>query len=393
MFNDEQNFVHGPRQSYENLTHFNIYHPISQPIYNASYNVNVQHNFIYPSGSTYDNADNDSMPKIAVEKRQSDEKDIENFLLELQQFNDTSDNRYVRKTSKIAISKSAIASAYKLNEQLKAICAELKDNSNIAEEEWQIKIDACNSAKAEITKLLEPIKDPNLLNRLIKDLEKRKKKRAREKLKKEKWKNEKLLRIEKRARLHAEIDLWIRKEQAVIEKEIQDENLRKDADMILSDVRAKRSDARKYLGLLQELQNLRNIKANIARARGEHLSSAVDEAFNNIIEKLTEQWSTLDREYSIEEQGLKLMLKTDNEKRIEKQKKCLFDEWENILFGRKILMSDPLQLDLNSFVTVRTAWDKYISSERDASAIPIGWIMPDKPSSAAWQKSLKKEFS
>ena len=37
--------------------------------------------------------------------------------------------------------------------------------------------------------------------------------------------------------------------------------------------------------------------------------------------KLTEQWSMLDREYSTEEQGLKLMLKNDNEKRIEKQKK------------------------------------------------------------------------
>lgn len=41
----------------------------------------------------------------------------------------------------------------------------------------------------------------------------------------------------------------------------------------------------------------------------------------------------------------------------------------------------------------RTAWDKYISSDSDASPIPIGWVMPVKPSSAAWQKSLKKETS
>lgn len=127
--------------------------------------------------------------------------------------------------------------------------------------------------------------------------------------------------MERRARMHAQIDLWIRKEQAVIDKEKQEENLRKDADMVLFDVRGKKIDARKYLGLLQELRNLRNVKANIARARGEHLSSAADEAFNNIIVKLTEQWSMLDREYSTEEQGLKLMLKNDNEKRIEKQKK------------------------------------------------------------------------
>ncbi|OAD54461.1 Programmed cell death protein 7, partial [Eufriesea mexicana] len=195
--------------------------------------------------------------------------------------------------------------------------------------------------------------------------------------------------MERRARMHAQIDSWIWKEQAVIEKEKQEENLRKDADMILFDVRGKRSDARKYLGLLQELQNLRNIKANIARARGEHLSSAADKAFNNIIAKLTEQWSMLDREYSIEEQGLKLMLKKDNEERNEKQKKNLFDEWEKILFGRKII-PDQYNTDLTNFVTIRTAWDKYISTDRDASAIPIGWVMPEKPSSAAWQKCLKK---
>ncbi len=59
--------------------------------------------------------------------------------------------------------------------------------------------------------------------------------------------------------------------------------MRKDADMVLSDVRSKRNDARKYLGILQELQNLREIKANIARARGEKLSLAAEKAFNNTI--------------------------------------------------------------------------------------------------------------
>lgn len=68
--------------------------------------------------------------------------------------------------------------------------------------------------------------------------------------------------------------------------------------------------------------------------------------------KLTEQWSMLDREYSTEEQGLKLMLKNDNEKKIEKQKKNLFDEWEKVLFGRKIIF-DQYNSDLSNFVSIR----------------------------------------
>jgi len=44
-----------------------------------------------------------------------------------------------------------------------------------------------------------------------------------------------------------------------------------------------------------------------------------------------------------------------------------------------------------SFLHFSAAWDKFISSENDATTIPIGWIVPEKPSSAAWQKCLNKE--
>lgn len=387
MFNN-QSCLEDPTQSYRDPC-YNMYYSMNQSIYNANYNINVYQNYIYSVDTS--NSEN-STSIINLGRRQADENDIENFLLEVNQPNSIKNQRNTCRKSKIAITKNAITSAYKLNEKLKIICAELKDSQHLTEEEWQQKISICNTAKEEIVKLLEPIRDQCFLNQLKKDLEKRKKKRLRERIKKEKWQNEKLMKMERRKSIHAQIDSWIRKEQAVIEKEKQEENLRKDADMILFDVRGKRTDARKYLGLLQELRNLRNVKANIARARGEHLSSASDKAFNNIIAKLIEQWSMLDREYSIEEQNLRLMLKNDNEERIEKQKKSLFDEWEKILFGTKVI-SDQYDTDFTKLITMRTAWDKYISTNSDASAIPIGWIIPHKPSSAAWQKCLKKEIS
>lgn len=278
MFNN-QSRLEDATQSCRNSC-YNMSYPIDQSIYNANYNMNVYQNIVY-SVAISDNENATSV--INLGRRQADERDIENFLLEIDQSNNINDQRNTYKKSKIAITKNAITSAYKLNEKLKVICAELKNSQHLTEEEWQQKISICNAAKEEIVKLLEPIRDQNFCNQLKKDLERRKKKRLREKMKKEKWKNEKLMRMERRAKMHAQIDSWIRKEQAVIEKEKQEENLRKDADMILFDVRGKRTDARKYLGLLQELRNLRNVKANIARARGEHLSSAADKAFNNII--------------------------------------------------------------------------------------------------------------
>lgn len=383
MFND-QSSVEASAQNCGD-PRYNMYHP-NQSMYNANC-------YVYPFGASFNDASKNTSPIRTAEERQVDEKNIENFILEAEQANDTNIQKNVRKKSKIAIAKDAIMSAHKLNEKLRMICAEIKADRNMTEEEWQQKMNICNAAKDEIVKLLEPIRDQNFFKQLKRNLERRRRKRLREKVKREQWRKEKVMRMERRARMHAQIDSWIRKEQAVIEKEKQEENLRKDADMILSDVRGKRSDARKYLGLLLELRNLRNVKANIARARGEHLSSAADKAFNNIIAKLIEQWSTLDREYSIEEQGLKLMLKTDNEERIEKQKRSLFDEWENVLFGKRLVMADQYNTDLANFTTIRTAWDKYINPDGDASAIPVGWVMPDKPSSAAWQKCLRKEIS
>ncbi|XP_018405796.1 PREDICTED: uncharacterized protein LOC108782122 isoform X1 [Cyphomyrmex costatus] len=386
-----QFFQQDTGQTYQNV-HFNMYYPINQQpfSYNVNYGGNIYYN--YPSHVTCDNSTVNNATSIdRIRTRQEDEKAIEQFL---QQTDSTVPvKRKPKDPFKIADAKSALMSVARLNKQLEVVCAELQNNLDLPEEEWQEKVSACNAAKYEICKILKTIKDANFLNKIKKDLEKRKTKRLRERLRRKEWKKENLMKEERRARLHAEADVWIRKEQAVIEREKQEENLRKDADMVLSDVRSKRNDTRKYLGILQELQNLREIKANIARARGEKLSLAAGKAFNNTIAKLIEQWTTLDREYAIEEQELKLMLKTDNEKRIEKQTKNLFDDWENVLFGTSILAAKQSYKDIDSFISIRAAWDKFISSENDATTIPIGWIVPERPSSAAWQTCLNKETS
>lgn len=61
----------------------------------------------------------------------------------------------------------------------------------------------------------------------------------------------------------------------------------------------------------------------------------------------------MDREYAVEEQELKHMLKTDNEKRIEKQKKNLYDDWENVLFGSSISTTEYYHRDVNNFIMIR----------------------------------------
>lgn len=272
-------------QSYENV-HFNMYYPITQQpfAYDTNYSRNMHYN-IYPSHVTCDNSTvSNAMSIDRIRVQQEDEKTIEQFLQETKSQVPIKNKQ--KDQCKIATIKNTLISTVKLNKKLEAICMELKDNVNLPEAEWQEKVNACNVIKHEICEILKTLKETNFLNKVKKDLKKRKKKRMRERLRREKWKKEKLIKEERKIRMHAEADSWIRKEQAVVEREKQEQNLRKDADMILSDVRSKRNDARKYLGILQELQNLRKIKVNIARARGENLSLAADEAFNNTISNI-----------------------------------------------------------------------------------------------------------
>lgn len=69
--------------------------------------------------------------------------------------------------------------------------------------------------------------------------------------------------------------------------------------------------------------------------------------------KLVEHWTALDREYSFEEQGLKLMIQTDNEKKEETKKMHTFNNWEQILFGQRLQKNAFLQNNFLNFVTIR----------------------------------------
>ncbi|KAG8035759.1 hypothetical protein G9C98_001415 [Cotesia typhae] len=332
---------------------------------------------------------------IDVNQRMRDTEFINNFIdknydLKL----DKKLNNVRDSNKKIGITqiKSLLSSINKLNSNLKNTISQLeKDKTNLEINEWNEKLKQCWKTKVEIENLSLTLHNNDIICKLKELIDKRKKKRIREKKLRLKWKAKKSQENEKIAQSHSVIDAWIRDKLDVIQREKQEKDLRKDADMVLSDIRGKRYDARKYLSLLNELKNLRKVKSANARARGEKLSIAADQSFENIIVQLIEQWSKLDSEYSIEERGLKLMLQTDSEKVIKRQKKNNFDDWEIAIFGRKLSsVNNGIRNDLNKFVMIRVMWDRYINYQGEGRRIPIGWVMPELPSSAAWQKCLRK---
>lgn len=229
----------------------------------------------------------------AVEIREQDENMIENFLKDNEKIENLKKEKDKEDTAfRIVDTRNMATDVYKLIKELKESLAELRENGDMTETEWRTKIEITEHKKLEINKVLDKLENVELLKKVKASLDKRKKKRLREKKQRALRKIEKQSANERRIELHARADAWIKDKQNIIEKEKQELSMRKDADIVLAEVRGKRNDARKFLAMLQELGNLRRIKVNIARARGENLSTAADKAFTNIIGDLFEKNQT-----------------------------------------------------------------------------------------------------
>lgn len=373
MFN--YNYPPGPNPGYSGFP-FPPPFPINYP-----QNFLPPQNFI-PTLNPSSFQENFQKPSINLLTRKRDTEFINNFIDN--EGNPCQLKNTEKELPKISEINDAVRIIYTLNQSIKSICTEMK-YKNLPDNEWQTKMEIAKNLKNQVETLSIMFEDEKFMETMKSKLSKRKKKRLREKRKRDALRNE---IKERRERLNVEIDNWIKKKQNLIEREKQEEILRKDADIVLSDVRGKRSDAKKFSSLLKEMQNFRNVKVKIARARGENFPQAADQAFNNIIGKLVEHWTALDREYSLEEQGLKLMIQTDNERKEETKKMHAFNNWEQIIFGQRLPKNAFLQNNLLNFVTIRTMWDKFYDT--NGKPIPMGWVVPVPPSSAAWQTLLKK---
>lgn len=197
--------------------------------------------------------------------------------------------------------------------------------------------------------------------------------------------------MQKKKEENNRIDNWIKENRAKIGKEVEETKLRKEADLILEEVKLKRSESKKYLEILQELRNLRKVMVGIAKSRGEIVASEAETVFENVMDKLLQPWVVLDKEYALEEKGLKLMIKENLQEYASRSSKNAYNDWMVALFQDQKLTNRLKKMDINTFKQIRSSWDRYLSPE-EGSEIPIGWVVPCRASSAAWNKLLQKKY-
>ncbi|XP_060522000.1 programmed cell death protein 7-like [Cylas formicarius] len=300
--------------------------------------------------------------------------------------------------------KTSLRDCLLLLEKLSKVHSELEANvSTMSSIEWKQRTVEIGVLKDEFTKLMCKFDNPEVMRYLKTSVLTRKKKRQSHKKQKTLRRLQHTKELEDRNKLHKEIDHWLLSMHDELEKIKMEENMQKEADLVLSEVTKKKSDARKQLSLIIGLVKLRTVRENVAIQRGERPSLEDKKAFNITTEKLVKMWEASLKTYSTEEQGLKLMLEknaTEDSKaaRLAKERK-LVEEWKTVLFGssHSISSTNPTywaltaaERDMETFVAIRKSWDTFLVPPKNESGskIPVGWVLPNFTPSQSWSQYL-----
>ncbi|KAJ8961955.1 hypothetical protein NQ314_005857 [Rhamnusium bicolor] len=291
-----------------------------------------------------------------------------------------------------------------LLEKLTKTQQDLEDNVHkMSSTNWKQRTIEIGVIKDQFTKLISRFENGETIFSLKRTVDKRKKKRLNAKKRRQFWRQKLIEEDENRNKLHKGIDQWLRSMKEEAEKVKMEEDMTKDADCVLAEVTKKKSDARRQLSLISSLTKLRSVRDQIATQRGEQVSLEDRQAFNVISEKLIKMWESSLKTYTIEEQGLRLMIEktaVEDSKmaRIAKERKLL-EEWHNIFFGPRHFLPQgnpsywaltAAERDIETFIAIRRSWDTFLvpPTNEMGSKIPVGWVLPDSNASENWTKYL-----
>lgn len=282
-------------------------------------------------------------------------------------------------------------------EELDSLQVDLKINCHdLSPSCWRKKWDHIKKVQAEISICLDNLHDPATLDALKMTLQKRKKKRLRERRQRALHKEALRESHIRRQQLHQNIDTWLKNMQELVEEAKRDESLKHEADQVLSEVTRKKSEAQRQINMLAALQKLRRVRAQMATHRGERVDAESGLRFVRVTEHLVKLWEDQLKGYEIEEQGLRVMLDeavVERTKSEISQDKQILTEWKTLLFGKQETYSsfyNAAEQDVDAFIAIRHSWDKFMASPGVvmSSSIPVGWVLPSNPSSEKWESLL-----
>ncbi|XP_065076733.1 programmed cell death protein 7 [Ochlerotatus camptorhynchus] len=249
-----------------------------------------------------------------------------------------------------------------------------KEIESQPDSQWQASFAQLEQTQQSIASKLTRLNDSELRSQLAKKLHARRKKREWQKRWSSRLKQEKAEAMQNRTKLHEQIDQWQREQWKLVEKEKQAQHELDFTSHFLADVHRRKAACKRYLAKFEKMKD-REPSAEFS--------------------ELTRSWTARLSECVKEEIRLKDVLArrsaANYQRRVE-------NEWTKALFGDTIpkKFEHPLlgaDRSRGVLIETRQAWDACLVEVDDdeASAIPLGWVLPPANPTADWAKYQMKE--
>nr|XP_026695444.1 programmed cell death protein 7-like isoform X2 [Ciona intestinalis] len=261
----------------------------------------------------------------------------------------------------------------------------------------------------ELDTILTTLSNEAVIKGLKKKIEQRRKRRLRIKKKKH---SVYLVEKERRERIeekHSQIEDWLKSEKVKHETQLRDNEMQRQLDEALTEVRKEESTLNKSVDLINALDKLRKARLQTLKSSGREVPSDVmTNNFHDLVEitkkKLQSQILNVEKKSNAlkmfvetEQKEVRSLLMKQKKIKEEKRRKNWEDERKQNLFGKfelELDAFDPMwpvhqlhqqsQVDVNTLVEYRRQWDQFINNE--GSEIPINWVEPVQSPSEQWKK-------
>lgn len=277
-----------------------------------------------------------------------------------------------------------LSHCYNLIEQIQREIDILSETaSSLNNREWNYRISDLKTKTIDLTSTCSKYQNKNLRFEVKLLVDRRHEKRHRIKKRKAETRALKLYEAKKRELKHQQIDQVLERNAEKIREHRLQIKSKQRAEDILKEVKSRKSDANKFLMVLDSLKTLYQI-----RNRDRPSNSSDGAAFYREIEQLKQIWLDASGKYATEEKELSKFLPGSNH----------WVEWRDIIFG------EPTQADilfalkktdngLNRLIRIRSLWDKCIVSEDNSfgSRLPFGWVIPNENPSEPWKAYVKQD--
>lgn len=289
----------------------------------------------------------------------------------LEQRSTTSCSTALAKQQPLAISELR-SELIDLMEEVERLKTQKETLESQPDSQWHASCAQLEEIKQNIASKLTRLNDSELRSQLGKKLHARRKKREWQKRRACRLKEEKAEAMENRKKMHEQIDQWQREQWKLVEKEKQAQLELDFASHFLADVHRRKAACKRYLAKFDKMKG-----------------SAPAAEFS----ELSRSWTARLSECVKEEKRLKDVLArrsaVNYQRRVE-------NEWNKALFGDTIpkKFEHPLlEADRSREVLIETrrAWDACICDDDEASAIPLGWVLPPTNPTADWAKYLMND--